>query len=225
MATSRDRELTEQRLIETVGRLLARSGFAALGVNALAREAGVDKVLIYRYFDGLPNLLKAYCERGDFWPTAEEVLQPDVATLRAAPIAARTAAIVVNLLDALRRRPQTMEILAWEVVERNALTDTLAAIRERWSRDVTELVLPDAAEDPSDFVALANLLVAGIQYLLIRSRTTPVYGGIPLRTDEGWERIRKAAIMAFGVAAPAAEPVTRRTPGRRTARHRSETRK
>ena len=68
------------------------------------------------------------------------MLQPDVATLRATPLATRTAAIVVNLLDALRRRPQTIEILAWEVVERNALTDTLAAIRERWSREVTELV-------------------------------------------------------------------------------------
>ena len=221
MATSRDRELTEQRLIETVGRLLARSGFAALGVNALAREAGVDKVLIYRYFDGLPNLLKAYCERGDFWPTAAEVLLPDAATLRAAPLAVRTAAIVVNLLDALRRRPQTIEILAWEVVESNALTDTLAAIRERWSRDVTELVLPDAAEDRADFLALANLLVAGIQYLLIRSRTTPVYGGIPLRTDEGWARIRNAALVAFGVTTAPAEPVPERAPGRRAARRRS----
>jgi AcrR family transcriptional regulator len=221
MAISRDRELTEQRLIETVGRLLARSGFAALGVNALAREAGVDKVLIYRYFDGLPNLLKAYCERGDFWPTAAEVLLPDVATLRAAPLASRTAAIVVNLLDALRRRPQTIEILAWEVVESNALTDTLAAIRERWSRDVTELVLPDAAEDRADFLALANLLVAGIQYLLIRSRTTPVYGGIPLCTDEGWARIRNAALVAFGVTTAPAEPVPERAPGRHVARRRS----
>jgi len=214
MAASRDRELTEQRLIETVGRLLARSGFAALGVNALAREAGVDKVLIYRYFDGLPNLLKAYCERGDFWPTAAEVLQPDVTTLRATPLAARTAAIVVNLLDALRRRPQTIEILAWEVVERNALTDTLAAIRERWSREVTELVLPNPAEDRADFLALANLLVAGIQYMLIRSRTTPVYGGIPLNTDEGWERIRNAVLVAFGVTAPPAAPVAEGAPER-----------
>jgi AcrR family transcriptional regulator len=220
MATSRDRELTEQRLIETVGRLLARSGFAALGVNALAREAGVDKILIYRYFDGLPNLLKAYCERGDFWPTAEEVLQPDVATLCATPLATRTAAIVVSLLDALRRRPQTIEILAWEVVERNALTDTLAAIRERWSREVTELVLPDAVEDRSDFLALANLLVAGIQYLLIRSRTTPVYGGIPLDTDAGWDRIRDAVLVAFGVAAPPAGPVAERANGRDAPRHR-----
>ena len=94
----------------------------------------------------------------------------------------------IHLLDALRRRPQTIEILAWEVVESNALTDTLAAIRERWSRDATELVLPDAAEDRADLLALANLLVAGIQYLLIRSRTTPVYGAsrcAPTRAGHG----------------------------------------
>jgi hypothetical protein len=111
--------------------------------------------------------------------------------------------------------------LTWEVVESNALTDTLEAIRERWSRDVTELVLPDAAEDRADFLALANLLVAGIQYLLIRSRTTPVYGGIPLRTDEGWARIRNAALVAFGVTTAPAEPVPERAPGRHVARRRS----
>jgi len=36
---SLDRELTEQRLIEAVGRLLARSGFAARSINALAHAA------------------------------------------------------------------------------------------------------------------------------------------------------------------------------------------
>lgn len=201
--TNRDRELTELRLVETVGRLLAQEGFEALGVNAVAREAGVDKVLIYRYFDGLPNLLKAYGESVDFWPTVEEVLVPDEASLQALPLRSRTAAIVVNLLDALRRRPQTIEILAWEAVQRNPLTDSLAGIREQWSREVIARMLPDAEREEADVLALANLLIAGFQYLLIRSRGTPVYGGLALNTEQGWQRIRIAVQKAFGLAQPA----------------------
>ena len=57
---TRDREATRARLIAAVGNLLAREGFKGLGVNAVAREAGVDKVLIYRYFGGLPELIVAF---------------------------------------------------------------------------------------------------------------------------------------------------------------------
>jgi AcrR family transcriptional regulator len=67
---ARDRRETERKLIEAAGRLMAREGFARLGVNAVAAEAGVDKVLIYRYFDGLPGLIRAYARQGDFWPGA-----------------------------------------------------------------------------------------------------------------------------------------------------------
>jgi AcrR family transcriptional regulator len=207
---NRDRGQTQQRLIQTVGRLLAKDGFEAVGVNAVAREAKVDKALIYRYFDGLPKLLKAYGESGDFWPTVDEVLGQDEAALRTMPLPQRTAHVVTRLLDALRARPHTVEILAWEAVQRNALTESLAEVRERWSREVIARMLPDSVRDEADVLALASLLVAGFQYLLIRSRNTPVYGGIALQTDEGWRRIRNAAMRALGVtpAARRSSPVS-----------------
>ena len=55
----RNRDETSARLLAAVGEVLARDGFAALGVNAVAKQAGVDKVLIYRYFGGLPELIQA----------------------------------------------------------------------------------------------------------------------------------------------------------------------
>lgn len=199
---SRDRQQTRQALILAVGQVLARDGFAGLGVNAIARQAGVDKVLIYRYFEGLPKLLEAYGESGDFWPSVEEVLGPSESKLRALPLPQRTAEVVVRLLDALRSRPQTIEILAWEAVQQNALTESLAEIREQWSREVIARMLPDSVKDEDDLLALASLLVGGFQYLLIRSRNTRVYGGLALNTEDGWRRIRNAALWAFQVQPP-----------------------
>ena len=69
----RNKEETKDRIIDAAGRLLAEGGFRKLGVNAVAREAGVDKVLIYRYFGGMPELLRAFGVSGDFWPTFEEL--------------------------------------------------------------------------------------------------------------------------------------------------------
>ncbi|MUM78904.1 TetR family transcriptional regulator [Pseudodesulfovibrio sp. F-1] len=73
----RNREITQQKLIGAVGKVLAESGFRHLGINQVAREAGVDKKLIYRYFGGLPGLLAAYGDTAHFWPSAEELLGED----------------------------------------------------------------------------------------------------------------------------------------------------
>ena len=76
-APARDREATEARILNAVGEVLARDGFGAIGVNAIAKQAGVDKVLIYRYFGGLPELLAEWGRSGRFWPRVDELLGAD----------------------------------------------------------------------------------------------------------------------------------------------------
>lgn len=64
----RNRPATEDRLRSAAWRLLEREGLPSWGVNAVAREAGVDKVLLYRYFGGHEKLLLHLLERNRFWP-------------------------------------------------------------------------------------------------------------------------------------------------------------
>lgn len=190
----RDRERTEQRLIAATGRVLARDGFSHCGVNAVAREAKLDKVLIYRYFEGMPGLLRAYGASRTFWPTVSDILGPEQQILRL-PLGERLEAIMQALLTALQQRPETLAIMAWELVQRNPLTETLASLRESWSLELVQaamadLQLPDTLAD--DALTLANLITAGMQYLLLRARTVNEYGGLALDSDAGWQRIRRA---------------------------------
>lgn len=188
---SRDRAQTEQRLIAAVGQLLAEQGFQSIGVNAIARTAGVDKVLIYRYFDGLPKLLACYGKSSNFWPSVDEVLG-DRVTLLQLSAGQRLQLVLERLVRSLLARPQTLAIMAWELSQQNALTTTLADIREQWGIDVLQQATSDLAHEQRDISAIANFLVAGVQYLLVRSRNTQHYGGISLQTDEGWARWQKA---------------------------------
>lgn len=64
----RNRPATEDRIRSAAWRLLEREGLPSWGVNAVAREAGVDKVLLYRYFGGHEELLLHLLERNRFWP-------------------------------------------------------------------------------------------------------------------------------------------------------------
>ncbi len=184
----RNKEQTKQKIVTAVGGLLARDGFAKLGVNALAREAGVDKVLIYRYFDGLPGVLRSYAESTDFWPSAAEVLGQDQAPGHQ-DSSRIIGDIMVNLARALRNRPLTTEILAWELVEQNELTNILFERREQWALTLIEDYAFEHGQAPADLPALTALLNAAINYLIVRGRTTPVFNLVEIDTDRGWERL------------------------------------
>lgn len=204
----RDRAATEGRILAAVSQVLARDGFGAIGINAIAREAEVDKVLIYRYFGGLPELLRAWGSSGRFWPTVAELIGPDRGAVLAMPIADRFAFFFDRFIDALRARPLTIEILAAEIVQRNALTAILEAEREAWGEQVERLLGGEDFRRRPHLHGLTLLLVAGVQYLLVRARTIRVFGGIDLSGDAGWQAIkaalRAAAQPLLAAQAPAA---------------------
>jgi len=56
---SKNRDETSRKILDAALSLAGEEGFAALGINAVARRAGADKQLIYRYFGGLEGLLAA----------------------------------------------------------------------------------------------------------------------------------------------------------------------
>ena len=185
---ARDRESTERRLLAATGRVLADRGFRGLGVNAVAREAGADKVLVYRYFGGLEGLLRAYAQTAEFWPTERE-LAP--AAGGSDPVAA-AAAMLDGLTRGLRRRPATQSVLAWELVEPNPLAERTAEAREDAGLRLMERFPADLAPG-TDLPAVAALLTAGLTYLVLRSRTAPAWLGVSLRDERGWTRLQRAA--------------------------------
>ena len=71
---TRNRIQTEQRILNAVGSILLDQGYPAVGVNAIARQAGCDKVLIYRYFGGFDELLLAFAETTTLWWEVDEII-------------------------------------------------------------------------------------------------------------------------------------------------------
>ncbi len=190
--TQRDRRATEGEILEAVGTLLTREGFASLGVNAVAREAGVDKVLIYRYFDGMPGVLHAFAESEALWPGIDEILGGGPTDLRTMDVADRWATALVRYLRALQRRPLAREVLAWEQVDRNELTENLQQRRDAWFDDLLALLSDDGAS-VSGLDPVATVLVAAtaIHYLLARSRLHASFNELDIDSEDGWSRIEE----------------------------------
>jgi AcrR family transcriptional regulator len=204
-AKIRDREATRARLIEAVGTLLAREGFTGLGVNAVAREAEVDKVLIYRYFGGLPELIAAFGREGNFWPSIKELAGGDVVAFGQLPLVEQLSQMGKNFMAAIRKRPLTQEILAWEMIERNELTVELETIRENTMMNFFEMFFQSVNKGP-DIAAMGAIIGAGISYLVCRGRKIRFYNGIDLDSEAGWQRLERAIdTMIQGLFAGAAK--------------------
>lgn len=190
--TVRDRERTEQKILEAVGRRLAKAGFEGVGINSIAREAKVDKALIYRYFGSLDDLLKAFAESQHHWPDLGQIAQRALADTR--DPAEFTKRVLKDFMREVRDDRVLQEILRWELSEQNELSDCLARQRERGSlammRSAMEALPP--MKDTPDMPAISAILVTGMTFLLLRSKTYPEYNGIPTRTAEGWQRIEAA---------------------------------
>jgi hypothetical protein len=106
-----------------------------------------------------------------------------------------------HFADGLRARPLTLEILAGEVAERNDLTAILESEREQWGEQAAQLLGAEEFSQRPELRGLTILLIAGVQYLLLRSRKTRIFGGIDLQSDAGWAQlklaIRKMALALF----------------------------
>jgi AcrR family transcriptional regulator len=150
---------TEQRLIDAAWQLLREQGVAAIGVNTVAERAGADKVLIYRYFGGLPGLLERCGEERDFWPTLDELLGPDRIALRAPSGRDAAREVFGRYVAGLRARPATLQLLAYEMVDRNELTLALERVREARSQELMGLLAEAGLLQTEDQAILAALFL------------------------------------------------------------------
>ena len=181
------KEETKNRLVKAVGHVLAEEGFRGLGVNKVARKARVDKVLVYRYFGGLPGLIAAFSRTVDFWPDTEELMGKARESVKAMAPDAQVAYFFKSFATALYNRPVTQDILAWELLEKNELSEQLEAIRLKTILEFFDAL--DRIPDDPALSAIVVLMGGAVTHLIIQSRIHPIVGGIDLRTREGWDSI------------------------------------
>lgn len=195
----RDREKTRQSLIDAVGAIVREQGIEGVGINAVARVAGVDKVLIYRYFGDLDGLLSAYVTQQDYYARLDAHGVEMPASNDKNSILRIAREVLRGQLAAVRGSRELQELLRWELATRNPVTEDIARKREEQGSAITAR-FEQAVLNPSiDVRAIVTLLSAGINYLVLRSRTVEVFNGIALDNEEGWQRLEQALMQLVDI--------------------------
>ncbi len=187
----RDREATERALVAAAKQVLAEAGFQNFGVNAIARQAGCDKQLIYRYFGGLEGLADAI--GADLADTLTARLQPLSAGAPPKTYAELMKVLALGLVDLLRADPIMQQIIAWEMAAPSPLVTQMVAARGRrlgaWMQAMRGELAPPAGVDAP---AVNAILIASTQQLVLSAAASGEFASMPLRTEADWRRVQSA---------------------------------
>lgn len=166
----KSRANTEQKILQAVENLLLHQGFPSVGINAIAREAGCDKVLIYRYFGGLEGLLERFAIQQNLWWDVHEIIQENMDEISQLSLPQFLELLLKRHIKAIQDRPLTQEIMAWEMSASNALTRALHKIRTEQGMLMVKKVRLHFNQPNIDVGGILGIFGAAINYLIIRTR-------------------------------------------------------
>ena len=193
----RDRETTEKLLVAAARDVLAETGFQGLGVNAVARRAGCDKQLIYRYFGGLEGLVDAI--GGEIGSALRARLEPMAAMERPQTYQALVERMLLGLLQTLRDDALLQKIMVWEIADNSELVKRLTLARSKtmmaWVGEMRGELVPPSGVDAA---ASNALLIAGVQHMVLAATASGQFSGMALKSDEHWDRLRKVISAMTG---------------------------
>jgi AcrR family transcriptional regulator len=182
----RDRERTKSKILKAVGEVIEQHGTEKVGVNLIARTAGVNKVLIYRYFESVDGLMEQYVRSGEYTSTTSMDYIDNIPTLSPEERGKALNDLMQTFLKDLRERKATRDLLRWEIgTGKSMLSDA--------RNQVAAKILTKIGDLPNygDTSALVSFLTAGIYFMTISTDYRQKMIDVDLHSDEGWQRIEK----------------------------------
>lgn len=192
----RNKERTKLRLINAVGDVIRFHGYTKLGVNIIARSAGVDKKLIYRYFGNVNDLIKSYLMSNDYWLGLSAEVWDSMGLESSDKGKKITSSILKGLFNHLSGSPELQNFILWEISENNPVMREIGRIKEFTRKKLLVVTEKAFANTDVDISAVSAIIVGGIYYLQLRAKAI---GGTVFKIDakstEGKDRIVGAVEM------------------------------
>lgn len=187
------RELSEKKILSTLEKLLENN--QEIGINIIAKEAGLNKVLIYRYFGGLEGLLEVYAKRINLWRSLREEFEEGLEEKRWESIKETVKWFFTSYREKLLTSPIYLRLLKEELHRPNPLTKALEVEREEEALKINNL-FSDYIESSTEAVTtdvqiFGAFVMSGITYLALKSTQVKWFSGLDLTDNSSWEKFDK----------------------------------
>lgn len=179
----KNREKTEEKILEAVRSIVESEGFEKLGINTIALKANVSKMLIYRYCGGLEGLIVKFVMQKDYWANADTIM------INSQCVKDSIIKMFRNQIDQMRNDVILRRLYRWELSCYNTNIDQLRTKREENGCELIKMISTLTGCPNTEVASLASILSASISYLTLIEDQCPTYNGICLQTDGGWNQI------------------------------------
>ncbi|SDH48073.1 TetR/AcrR family transcriptional regulator [Mucilaginibacter gossypii] len=197
----KNKDETKRKLIMAVSHIFQTEGYRGLGVNKVAKLAGVSKKLIYRYFGGFERLVEAYVMETDYWMQFSGELRQLTVPKDLEGTKRLISHILKNQFLYFQSDKAMQELILWELSSNSDLMRSIHRTREMMGQQVLEMADPYLNNPSVNFRAIAALLVGGIYYTILHTRHNGgLFTDIDLSTDSGREDILKAIDQVIDMA-------------------------
>jgi AcrR family transcriptional regulator len=188
-----DKSKTMSKLIQAVGIVLAAKGYTGLTPTNISKAAGVDRKLISAYFGHIDHLIATYIKTKDYWIVASDRADELITTQAQTSSRHLLEHMLLDQIVQFSANEEMQKLILWQLSERSEIMSQVSQTRD----DVCALFFPYADEELKDkdvdLRAVTSLLIAGIYYLVLHTKTTnSTFCEINLAQEEGMNRIKEA---------------------------------
>lgn len=184
----KNKEQAKLELIQAVGEIIRTKGYTGLKVNQIAKKAGLDKVLIYRYFLNVNSLIEAYVIQKDFWMLSSEALRNKAVVKKGMNLEKTIATILEDQFHFFQGEEEMQQLILWELSGESPLMNSISNVREDIGEKFFRTTDEYFRDTEVNFRALIAILTAGIYYIILHSRVS-TYCGLDINIEKDREEI------------------------------------
>ena len=193
VTATKNKEQTKRKLIEAVAVIFRTEGYRGLGVNKVAKLAGVHKKLIYRYFGGFEQLVEAYVVETDYWMQFADHMRQLTLPKDINETKNLIGHLLKNQFLYFQADEQMQQLILWELSTNSNLMRSIHRTREAMGQQFLELTDQYFSKSTVNFRAVAALLVGGIYYTILHTRHNGgMFSDVNLATETGQQEILDA---------------------------------
>ena len=197
----RDKERTKVKMIQAVGKVLLKKGYTGLNASAIAKEAGIDKSLVWTYFGSLDNLVEEYIAQRDFWKYKAADSINNMLTFKDGIKEEYMSGLLQFQFQALLDDEILQRIMLWGISEKKDFLRHLSDERELIGEEIFKIVDPQFKNSDIDIRGILAIIVAGVYYLVLHGKTNgSLFCGIDLNTADGEQRVKESIAQIISMA-------------------------
>ena len=197
----RDKERTKIKMVQAVGKVLLKKGYTGLNASSIAKEAGIDKSLVWTYFGSLDNLVEEYIAQRDFWKYKAADSINNMLTFKDGIKEEYMSGLLQFQFQALLDDEILQRIMLWGISEKKDFLRHLSDERELIGEEIFKIVDPQFKDSNIDIRGILAIIVAGVYYLVLHGKTNgSLFCGIDLNTADGEIRIKESIAQIVSMA-------------------------